>query len=252
MNQNDFHVMVINNTPKLLSDLIARTRVYKMDGQLKLDRRSSVLAQPTAATDLGAISWPADLSPVHFVKLELLDRDGRIISDNFYWRALPAHPDDFTPLQQLPTAVLESNMSRHDANGNCHLDVTLSNPTSIVALMAHIQLRRQTTHQRVLPAYYSDNYISLVPGESRTITVEAAAQDLGDDQPLIVLDGWNVTTAGIATAADLGGQIEHRPEHRSRSGQRAIRKMDGRATRAVADDAVFHVARISISHHGIV
>jgi beta-mannosidase len=43
----------------------------------------------------------------------------------------------------------------------------------------------------VLPVYYDDNYVSLLPGESRTIKVEAAAKDLGGDSPLVVVDGWN-------------------------------------------------------------
>jgi beta-mannosidase len=45
----------------------------------------------------------------------------------------------------------------------------------------------------VLPVYYSQNYISLLPGESRTITVEASLQALGGARPLLVVDGWNVT-----------------------------------------------------------
>ena len=42
--------------------------------------------------------------------------------------------------------------------------------------------------------YYSDNYVSLLPGESRTISVEAADQDLRGEEPMIAFDGWNVTT----------------------------------------------------------
>jgi beta-mannosidase len=53
----------------------------------------------------------------------------------------------------------------------------------------------------VLPVFYSDNYVSLLPGERRTITIEAAAKDLGSDRPLVTVDGWNVSTA----ARDFGG-----------------------------------------------
>ena len=59
--------------------------------------------------------------------------------------------------------------------GNCLLDLTLSNPTRNIAVMAHVQLRNQRTNQRVLPVYYSENYVSLLPGESRTIAIEAAS-----------------------------------------------------------------------------
>jgi len=49
----------------------------------------------------------------------------------------------------------------------------------------------------VLPVYYSDNYISLLPGESRTIAIEAGLPDLGGGSPLIVVDGWNVTVKAM-------------------------------------------------------
>jgi hypothetical protein len=52
----------------------------------------------------------------------------------------------------------------------------------------------------ILPAFYSDNYISLLPGEQRTVTVELPRT--GSKQAVRVrLRGWNVTPA----AADVRG-----------------------------------------------
>jgi beta-mannosidase len=68
-----------------------------------------------------------------------------------------------------------------------------------------VQLRNQRTNARVLPVFYSDNYVSLLPGERRTITIEAAAKDLGGDRPLVTLDGWNVTTTARDIGADARG-----------------------------------------------
>ena len=203
MNQNDFHVMVINNTPKPLAGLQARVRVCNLDGTLKYDRAIPVTGAACAATDAGAIEFPRDLSPVHFVKVELCDARGRLISDNFYWRGL--NENDLSALDTLPVAPLDAQITRHDAGGKCLLDVTLSNPSKAVALMAHIQLRKRSSNERVLPVFYSDNYVSLLSGEYRTITVEAAARDLGNDQPLVVLDGWNVTTKSKSFPGGNGG-----------------------------------------------
>jgi hypothetical protein len=151
-----------------------------------------VTAAPEAATDASQIIFPTDLSPVHFVKVELLDASDQVISDNFYWRAAADHPDDFTALNTLPTVAVDMAVSRADRDGKCLLDVKVSNPTQSVALMAHLQLRRKASGERVLPVYYSDNYVSLLPGERRTISIEAAVKDLDGDEPLIAVDGWNV------------------------------------------------------------
>jgi hypothetical protein len=193
LDQDDWHVRIINNRPYPLTAVTARVRVYSLGGTLQYDHTNTVTAGPSAATDAGAVAFPAGLSPVHFVQLELRDARKTLLSDNFYWRADPAHPDDFTALNELPMVALTASAVRHDSAGRCQIAVTLRNPTPNVALMAHLQLRRAHSGRRVLPVFYSDNYVSLLPGAVKTLTVEAAAEDLGGEPPLLAVDGWNVT-----------------------------------------------------------
>jgi hypothetical protein len=193
MNQKDWHVMVVNNTPERLEGMTAKTTVYNLDGSLQYSHSDTVNAAPSAATDLGALGFPSRLSPVHFIKLELLDGKGRLLSDNFYWRAAPDDEDNFQALNTLPTVVLDIQATRHDSGGTCRLEVVLRNPSRSIALMSHLQLRKARSGQRVLPVFYSKNYVSLLPGERKTLTVEAAATDLGGEAPLLAVDGWNVT-----------------------------------------------------------
>jgi predicted GH43/DUF377 family glycosyl hydrolase len=198
MNQANAHLMVINNEPRRLAGLTAKVAAYNLNGDLAYARSLPVAAGASAATDLGAIPFPATLSAVHFVRLELLDGRKQVISSNFYWRADPAHPDDFTALGALPRVTLRAGATRHDVGGKCFVKVTLRNPARAVALMAHIQLRRSRSGDRVLPALYSDNYVSLLPGESQTLTVEASQSDLGGEAPLIAVDGWNVDVVPVS------------------------------------------------------
>jgi hypothetical protein len=193
MNQNNWHIMVINNTPRVLPGLKIETQVINLDGTLAYSHINKLDAAPSTATDAGEIEFPADLSAVHFVKLELRDRHNQLLSDNFYWRAAPNDTDNFQALNQLPEVPLDIRARSHDQGGECVLDVTVRNPTRSIALMAHLQLRRAGSGQRVLPVFYSDNYISLLPGETRSLTIEAALPDLDGEAPLLVVDGWNVT-----------------------------------------------------------
>jgi hypothetical protein len=168
------------------------------------------------ATNLGAIEFPATVSPVHFIKLDLLDAKEKLLSSNFYWRSLPEHPDDFTDLNKLPTVTLDAKVASNDADGKRTLTVTLHNPSKNIALMAHMQLRRQKSDERVLPVFYSDNYVSLVPDETRTITIEAAVSDFNGENALLVFDGWNLTVApasfkGTAVAPNLDADPAHSP-----------------------------------------
>ena len=100
----------------------------------------------------------------------------------------------------------------------CLLDLTLSNPGAQVALMAHLQLRRGTSKDRVLPAYYTDNYISLAPKEEKTVTIEAALSDLKGEKPLVLVDGWNIAVNASSTdSADVAlndeAQVSHGPQN---------------------------------------
>jgi beta-mannosidase len=206
MTQDDFKIMLVNHTPAPLKNMKYRVRILNLDGSGQHDETALVPPAPASgALELSALPSPAGLSAVHFVKLELIDPKGRVVADNFYWKETAL--DNLTALDTIPDVELEGRIVRHDAGGNCTLAVTLSNPTRNIAVMAHVQLRNHRTNQRVLPVYYSENYVSLLPGESRTITMEAALEDLGGARPLVVVDGWNVTVKGTDFPDGGGARI---------------------------------------------
>jgi hypothetical protein len=216
LNEKLGNLQVINNLPTPLTGAKAHIAIYNLDGSVAYQNDQEVTAAPSLATDLGPVAWPSTLSSIHFIKLELHDAAGKLLSSNFYWRALPEHADDLSDLSQLQTMTLEAKTARHDANGKCLLEVTLHNPGPQVAMMAHLQLRRQKSGERVLPVYYTDNYVSLVPNETKTVTIEAAQSDLQGDVPLVAIDGWNIavkpfSSADAAVALNENAQVSHWP-----------------------------------------
>jgi beta-mannosidase len=107
----------------------------------------------------------------------------------------------------MADVTLNAKIARHDASGKVLLEVTLTNPTSHIAVMTHLQLRNQRTNERVLPVFYSDNYVSILPGESKTLTIEAPGSQLSSDQPLVVVDGWNVSVNPASMSTNGGAAI---------------------------------------------
>jgi hypothetical protein len=206
LNEANWTVQVINNLPTPLKDARARIVIYNLDGNSPFQDEFALTAGPGAATTLGPVRWPATLSAVHFIKLELHDAAGRLVSSNFYWRANDPRSEDLSALDKLPPVTLEAKTFRHDAGGKLLLDITLRNPASTVALMVHAQLRRSGDGQRVLPVYYSDNYLSLAPGEEKTATIEAEQSLLDGEMPLVSIDGWNI--AGVECASAIEAKVE--------------------------------------------
>ncbi|MGH9615184.1 MAG: glycosyl hydrolase 2 galactose-binding domain-containing protein [Acidobacteriaceae bacterium] len=216
MNEANRMLQVINNLPEPISGDTAHLSILNLDGTSALERDTAVNGPADSAIDLGEVPIPRNLSDVYFVRMELRDSTGKVVSRNLYWKPKPADGEDLTPLDKLPVMHLTGSLARHDANGRMLLDVTLHNPGDTMALMAHLQLRRKSSDKRVLPVFYSDNYISLAPGESRTVAIDAAEADLNGDTPLVVLDGWNVdiapvTNADCALATNVDAQVSHWP-----------------------------------------
>jgi hypothetical protein len=216
MNEANGRLQVINNRPQPISGAMAHLSISDLDGKSALERDYPVNGPADATIDLGTVPLPKDLSEVFFVRLQLRDSTGTVLSRNLYWKPNPANGEDLTPLDQLPVMHLTGTVTRHDSNGDVLLQVSLHNPGETMALMAHLQLRRKSSGERVLPVFYSDNYISLAPGESRTVSIDASESDLKGDTPLVVLDGWNVdiapvTNADSALATNVDAQVNHWP-----------------------------------------
>jgi hypothetical protein len=215
-NESNGELQVINNLPEALNNADARVTIYNLDGTVANRRDTLVNAPPSSATNVGAVQFPATVSTVHFLELELIDSAGKLVSSNFYWRSLPEHPDDFTAMEKMPTVTLDVKGGCKDAEGKRLVTITLHNPTANLAVMAHVQLRRKSTGERVLPVYYSDNYVSLVPNETRAITIEAALNAYNGDSPLVVFDGWNITvnpatSGGVDFAPNTVAMPENSP-----------------------------------------
>jgi hypothetical protein len=71
--------------------------------------------------------------------------------------------------------------------------VDLKNTGTAAALANKLTLLNASDGSRILPAYYTNNYVSLLPGESREIELEYPAKSaMGAAQ--VALRGWNLAT----------------------------------------------------------
>jgi exo-1,4-beta-D-glucosaminidase len=69
--------------------------------------------------------------------------------------------------------------------------VTLKNPGNTIAFFMRMQITGRDDEE-ALPVLWEDNYVSLLPGETRTITATYRLRDLGGASPRLVVTGWNV------------------------------------------------------------
>ncbi len=192
-------MQVVNTTTTPLEGAILSAKVVSLN--------DTPLAHQEDHKDLAADSvtdgFPLDLkqflsSGVVIVKLELRDAAGKLLSQNLYW--LGAESSSYRALGRLPSAEVAATAVPSRQGDNVAIHVTLKNTGNVVALQIKLTLQNAKDASRILPAYYDDNYVSLLPGESRDIAIEYAAGD-GKGPLQIALRGWNLIPHSVAVPA---------------------------------------------------
>ena len=201
-------IHVVNHMPEALKNAKAKFVIYNLDGSIAAQKDYNFSVPGTTSIALGKVQWPENLSKVHFMKMVLRDAKGKFISDNFYWRNKDANPedvqvlrddnklialDDLKDLNKLPKVDLKTSVRTRGDKRNIYLEVSLVNETPNIALMTHLQVQGKRSKKRILPVFYSDNYVSLVPKETKRIIIVIPKSSLKNDDPIVMVDGWNIS-----------------------------------------------------------
>ena len=211
---DDRTVAVVNSTQVPQNALKIVAKLYDINGAEKFSRAADV---DVAADGVGksiAIPEPADISTTYFLNLQLFAAGGKLLSRNFYW--LSTKPDEmdyaktewyYTPqtsfadlsaLEGLPKATVRATF--RPAPGTDHhasFKVALENAGTGVAFLARLRLVTGQDQTEILPVFWDDNYISLLPGEKREVMVRVRASDLAGARPSLLVDGFNVALASV-------------------------------------------------------
>jgi exo-1,4-beta-D-glucosaminidase len=213
---DDHSVVVVNSTYLETPSLKATAKVYDLDLKEQFSKDASVASGPDSSQRVIQIpdSVFTSSSKVYFVDLMLKKDSGEVVSHNFYW--VPSkltefnwaktdwdytpviQHEDMTALESLPQAKVDAE-ARVEASGeNKTIQIRLHNPSSALAF----QIAARVLNARgddILPAMWSDNYIELMPGESRVLTVALPAQGL--EGATVHLSGWNVVEQTLHIAS---------------------------------------------------
>ncbi|MEE3627593.1 LamG-like jellyroll fold domain-containing protein [Nitrospirillum sp. BR 11752] len=191
----DDGITVVNNTREAKKGLTIRARVLTVAGQVISDQTQKIDAPADAVAHARKLDLAAAIQAngLVLVALDLSDAAGTL-SQNVYWRvadeAATRHLNDLAP---QPVA-LSTRTER--AGDEIKVHVTLTNTGGAASLMNKLTLQN-ADGSRLLPAYASDNYVSLLPGDRREVTIAYPAA-LAQGQPKVALRGWNTQPATAA------------------------------------------------------
>ncbi len=213
---DDRSVAVVNSTYQNAAGLAITAKLY--DANLRERFSASARTDVDADSVARVLAFPleafAPASPVYFAKLTLENAEGQIISTNFYWLSAKKNVydwadtdaytavssyEDFTALKALPSAGELTALAGIEKNADGPLvRVKLQNPSDHLAFQIRLAIRRKNENAEIPPVLWQDNYIELMPGESRDITAQFLAPDALNGETEVRVSGWNIEPATIA------------------------------------------------------
>jgi exo-1,4-beta-D-glucosaminidase len=204
----DRGIYVSNDTHLPAKGLKAEVRILNIHskGLLKEKKKFEIDAYSSLRImQLSEIDAP---KKVYFVDLRLKDKKGKIVSQNFYWLSTKKDvldeegtewfftPNkeyaDFTGLEELPEVKIPIKFNFKRIGDEGEVRVKVNNRSKHIAFFIHFNVAGSKSGNSVLPIFWDDNYISLLPGETREINAHFSWDDLNGETPLLEMGGWNV------------------------------------------------------------
>jgi beta-galactosidase/beta-glucuronidase len=195
MDLTNSEVALVNTTQTESGPLQISARIYSLGNQLLSTQNQTIKARANAVSALFRLNTQELFfgSDVLLVRLEARDAKGQLVSDNFYW--LAAKDSNYRSLTSLKPATISAVAVKQ---GNS-IRVHLRNNGTVVALELKLTAKNTKTGERILPTYLSDNYVSLLPGEDRTINMQSTNEL--DGQPVTFgIRGWNLEEFDVAVS----------------------------------------------------
>lgn len=184
-NYKDHNVYAVNEG-KDAKDVVATVKVY--DSASKLIHEETAALSSAYRKTVKAFDLNRFQGIPHFVSLEVRDAEGNFVADNFY--CIGAKPNVYdwknydwyiTPITEYtdlsfafaqPQADVQMTVEENDGK----YIVTLVNNSDVVSFL-NILKAKDAAGNLVVPAYWSDNFFPLFPGQTKTVTCCAAGAE---------------------------------------------------------------------------
>ncbi len=204
-------ILVTNNAARPAGLVRASVQVFGLDGASRFFKEFPVELGRDEKKSLLVLDSPAGLKGAYFLDLRLHDEKGGLITDNFYalstrsdvlddakasWYVTPIKDfADLSGLAALPPAAVDCRERRDLIAGRTEIAATLKNMSTAPAFMIELMIVKDRSGDAIAPVFWDDNYLTLLPGETRTVRVRFDPSQLGGEKAVLKIGGWNAVRA---------------------------------------------------------
>jgi hypothetical protein len=195
----DNGIVLSNASPRLYRDVKTTVTIFDLKGKpvFSRDYVTETLEPDAYGIPVTQADYSASSTDLVFIKLTLRDSAGKVLGNNYYWHNREAY-QDYRALNSLEEVKLEASvcLQPRAANGNDRYTIKAENPGTAPAVQTRIRTVNEAGED-ILPVFYSDNYFTLMPGESKIIDVEFSPKP-ERGVPRFSLGGWNTAAQVIS------------------------------------------------------
>ena len=199
--QNSDLLVVSNATAADRKDLLLVMKIFDRSGKPIFEESYPFEVKADGIAPITRVPRLEETADLQFLELFVYDDTEQEVARNFYWRNVKSY-QDYRRLASLPQVTPEI---RYEKTGLNRYEITVINTSRNPLLMLRLKAADPATGERALPTYFSDNYLSLMPGEALTVAVETTVE--GD--PIFTAEGWNTPEIGDFTLEEgLLGDVD--------------------------------------------
>ncbi|HEV2387860.1 MAG TPA: hypothetical protein VGS20_11460 [Candidatus Acidoferrales bacterium] len=208
----DDHSVVVSSRDQHSRRVTASATLYNFDMSVAFRDRQTLRLDPDSVAAFFTVPQPSGPGKTCFLDLSLRDASGREASRNFYWLSKAADASDFaraqtwwtpstayadfTALAALPPVRLAVTASVVREGGMRVVRVRLANRTPHLAFFVWLRVTG-ADGEAAAPVFWSDNDVSLLPGESRDLSARVPLSPLAGGASQLEVDGWNIAPVRI-------------------------------------------------------
>ncbi len=204
-------IFVVNDRLSDKKNCTLKISVFDNQSVLKFKKTLEVNLKANSSRKVLLLPKFKGNAPLYFLDTRLYDDSGKEIDNNFYW--LSSKKDildykakvhdwyyytpskqyaDFTALDALPKVFVKTSLQKQKGNTFTKFTVTMTNTSNAIAFFLQTAIRDKKTGKTILPVLWSDNYISLLPGETKTLSAKIRNQYLEGRTARLSLQGYNL------------------------------------------------------------
>ena len=187
MNEHNRMVAVINTMHRSHEKLTADVRLYDFNMNIVWQQQQPLSIGEDRYKELFTLPQPKEITPVYYARLLLKDGNGKVVSENFYWLSADGK-NDFRAITQMPKVDLQLTSTTTTKDNDIVMRIKVKNSTNRLAFMHRLMITKGDSEDEVLPTFWTDNFLTIFPGEEREVMATFARQDLEGATPVLKLD----------------------------------------------------------------